>query len=184
MCDIKGAFPIIELVLDAFATRGLCLVEVVTEQRGKHRFSFDLEGHRLDMLSDDGAPHTFAMDLREALLIDDRAHPGALAATVELINFLHGRLEHVRFVLTDASGEVPRRAADGPEHLDLAPDASALQGQTLLDVRFTALLFEGATEQWREAFELGIDVLLYAVGRMHDELHRAGFPVAVPARSA
>ncbi len=178
--------PIISVALDAFGPRGLRLVDVESPQPGKHRIRFDLDGYRLHLITDEEAPNTFALDLRDALHIDEQAHPGTLAAALELINFLHARIHHVRFVLTDADPDALRW--DGvesapPEYLELVPENLEGHREALVSMSFTAPFFDGPPEHWCEVFELGIDVLLYAVGRLHDELHMVGFPVTATARS-
>ncbi len=187
MLDDQSATPVIQRALDAFAPRGLRLVDVETSEPGQHRIRFDLIGHRLHLLVDDDAPQTFVLDLRDALFIDEERHPGAIATTLELINFLHGHVHFARFLLTDAASAPQRWFGIGsasPEYLNLSPDGPTKPSEALVSVSFTAPLFDGAPEHWCQVFELGIDVLLYALGRLHDELHQAGFPIAGMERAA
>ncbi len=172
--------------LDAFAPRGLRLVEIEATGPGQQRTKFDLIGHRLHLVTDEDTPQTFVLELRDALHVSEDQHPGAIATTLELINYLHAHIHYARFLMTDVSSNPQRWFGVGsvsPEYLNLSPDAVAPR-DALVSVVFTAPLFNDGDEHWRSAFELGIDVLLYALGRLHDELHLAGFPIAGMARAS
>ncbi len=179
--------PIVSAALEAFSARGLRLVDIESPAPGMHLVRFDLDGHRLHLIVDERAPQTFALDLRDALYIDENRLPGALGATLELINFLHARIDHVRFFLTDAGSDDAvdvasragkRRPSDGPAE-GLLTDPAAVPGrrEALVSLSFTAPLFGDPPHYWRAAFETGIDSLLYGLGRLYDELQSAGYPV-------
>jgi hypothetical protein len=180
--------PIVGVALEAFADRGLRIVDVETPAPGVHLVRFDLDGHRLHLVTDEQAPQTFALDLRDALYIDEDRMPGVIGATLELVNFLHARIHHVRFYLTDAGSEdavgVASRAGRGTlaeSSVDcLLTDPGGVSGrrEALVSLSFTAPLFDDPARYWRGAFEMGIDTLLYALGRLYDELRLAGYPVA------
>ncbi len=95
MPDGHTATPITRRVLDAFPARAPDLDGVAAAGRVVTYISFELAGTRLDLLTDDGAPHTFVLALPSALHIDEAAYPGALAKTLELIHLLHGEIHYV-----------------------------------------------------------------------------------------
>jgi hypothetical protein len=180
------ANAIAKRALEAFAPRGLRLVEVEESGPGQQRLKFDLIGHRLHLVTDERDDETFVLELRDALHISEDLYPGALATTLELINYLHAHVHYARFLMTDVSSSPQRWFGVGsvsPEYLNLSPEAVAPR-DALVSVVFTAPLFGGGDQRWRDVFELGIDVLLYALGRLHDELHSAGFPIAGMARAS
>ena len=116
MTDETSLQRLTRATLDAFATRGLALVDVTCEARDRQRVRLDLAGQRLHLVLDGAAPDTFVLELRDALHLDGQCHPGILATSVVLANELHARLQHVRFVFSDAASAQPIRVAA------LAPD--------------------------------------------------------------
>ena len=116
MTDGTSLQRLTRATLDAFATRGLALVDVTCEARDRQRVRLDLAGQRLHLVLDGAAPGTFVLELRDALHLDGQRHPGILATSVVVANELHARLQHVRFVFSDAASAQPIRVAA------LAPD--------------------------------------------------------------
>lgn len=87
--------PIARIVLNTFAERAPDLDGVAPVRRGVHCIRFDLDGHPLDLLTDDSAPTVFVLELPAALTIDESECPGALAKTLELIDLLRGKIDFV-----------------------------------------------------------------------------------------
>lgn len=168
MTDETSLDKLTRTALDAFATRGLALVEVTCEARDRQRVRLDLAGQRLHLVLDQATPNTFVLELRDALHLDGQCQPGIVATTAVLANELHARLQHVRFVFSDAATAHPIRLAA------LAPD------DVLVSVHFSTSLFEASATHWHAAFELGLDALLYAAARLQHELELAGYQLAGP----
>jgi hypothetical protein len=186
MTQVSIIAQLIAIVLDAFRSRGLVLVDVEAESDGRHRIRFDLDGHRLHALVDERSLDTFVLELQDALVLDEVSHPGIIAATIHLINDLHGRIHFVRFMVGDLAA--PYRKGPTPvlpiAGLEPPGDSEVVAAEALVSARFDAPLFGDAQAYWCNAFELGLDVLLYAVGRLYDELREAGFPVLATGRIA
>lgn len=164
-----------DIVLEAFSPRGLRLVEADLTANGDTRVRFDLEGYRFDLIVEEVTPQTLVLELCDVLRVDSARYPGAMARTFELANYLHGRVDHVRFLIDSAApGPADRRLARVSPVLEDDDDG---EHGALISVSFSAPLFDGRPERLVEAFDLGVDALLYALGRMQDELLQVGVSV-------
>lgn len=171
---------LIARTLHGFGARGLELIDVEDVGRGAWRARFDLDGHRLHLPFDTRTSDVFALELRDALFLDDAHQPGVLATGRALVDVLHERVPHVRYVLRPV-----RVDADGDAWVDaVARSARALDEpvpaprEVLVSLHFSAPLLGPLDDHLEPLVEVGLDALFYALGRLHDGLEARGFGTA------
>lgn len=149
-------------IIDAFSGRELSIVDLWRVSPTAHVVEFDLADERLHLLVDEAAPANLVLELAEAHPLRDA---DAVALALEVANELHDRIHHVRFVV--------RRQPVG-DATAARRDAGALTPASV-HIRFTAPLFgPDLAGACRDAFDVGVDALFYALDRIGQVLAEHG----------
>jgi len=153
-------------VLEAFAQRGLELIDIEHASAHEWRARFDLDGHRLHLPFDERHGDVFSLELRDAIHLDERRHPGIALLAGTIVNELHARVPHVRFVFSALNDA----ASDDTDDV--------IASELLVSLLFSAPLYGPLDERIVRLFDTGLDALFYALARLYDDLAAHGVEAA------
>lgn len=162
----------LERLLEAYAGRGMSLVDVTQPAPRSWQVRLDLDLHRLHLRVSDDPAEGLMLELCDAVICNELRYPGIIAAVGSVGNALQKRIAHLRCLYTPIN--------EAGYDLGAGDGRLPYPTELLVTLQFGAPLL-GATEEQLLVFcELGIDTLFYAFGILHDDLLALGFPIEAP----